>query len=534
MIHLINGFMDNIYLVARISEFEVGQKKCVIAGTKKLLLARLEDGFYAVDNICPHKQGQLCDGFLDIKNGEVICGLHDWNFDLKTGISPYNQKDKIDTFEVKIKGKKIFVIVPDEKQAVLDTEYLGKWKRPHDEIEDHMETIHKMAKGWIDKYGQIEPMRTTRQRPLWDDLVFLPRQLAKFPLFDDSEVSLKTVIGKTAKHPIHIDFPVYVSHMSFGALSAEAKEALARGAKQSGTLICSGEGGMLAVEQENAGVYIFEMASGYFGWNEKNIKKADAIEIKIGQAAKAGMGGVLPAEKITPEIAKIRSVKKGEDAVSPSRFPDIHSKEDLKTRVEEIRKINKGKAIGIKFAASRIEEDLEVALFCNPDFITIDGRGGATGAAPLHVKDNICIPTLYALDRVMRYLEKKNIKIDVLITGGLRTPDDFSKAIAMGATAIASASAVMMAIGCQQYRACHTNRCPVGIATQDIYYRKRFDIEESSKMLSNFFEATKNQLRDFARICGHSDIHDLSLADIATVNEEIAKYTRIKHVAESF
>ncbi len=525
--------MNKTYLIAQVSDIEVGQKKCITAGTTKILLARLEDGFYAVDNVCPHKQGQLSDGFLNKKKGEITCGLHGWNFDLRTGVSPYDPKDKLETFELKIDNDNIYITIPDSKQAVLDTAYLGEWKRPHDETEDHMETIHKMAKGWIKSHGENEPMRTTKQDPLWDKLVFLPRQLAVFPLLDNDAVNLKTVIGKRAKHPITINLPVFVSHMSFGALSAEAKQALATGAKQSGTMICSGEGGMLNLEKEAAGVYIFEMASGYFGWNDENIKKADAIEIKIGQAAKAGMGGVLPAKKISPQIAETRNVPEDVDAISPSHFPDIFSKEDLKTRVDEIRKINGGKPIGIKFAASHVEEDLAAALYCEPDFITIDGRGGATGSAPKHVKDNICIPTLYALDRVMRYLEKHKIEMDVLVTGGLRLPEDFAKAIAMGATAVASASAAMMAIGCQQYKACHTNRCPVGIATQDLYYRGRFNIEKSSRMLSNFFNATKNQLNDFARICGHDDIHKLSVKDLATVSDEIAKYTRIKHVAES-
>ena len=198
--------------------------------------------------------------------------------------------------------------------------------------------------------------------------------------------------------------PVYVSHMSFGALSREAKIALAKGSAMAGTLICSGEGGMLDADRSAASTYILEMASGYFGWTEEAMSKADGVEIKVGQAAKAGLGGMLPASKVTDEIAAVRGIGKGKDAISPSRFPDISSVAQMKQRVSEIRAIIDGKPLGIKIAGSRIEEDLACALECEPDYITIDGRGGATGAAPKHVKDNICIPTLYALDRAMRFL----------------------------------------------------------------------------------------------------------------------------------
>ena len=201
--------------------------------------------------------------------------------------------------------------------------------------------------------------------------------------------------------------------------------------------------------------------------------------------------------------------------------------------MNDIKKITWWKPVWIKFAASRVEDDLKAALSCNPDFITVDWAPWATWAAPKHVKDNICVPTIYALNRVMKYLKKNNLEIDVLVTGRLRTPDEFAKAIAMWVTAVASASATLMAIWCQQYRACHTNKCPVWIATQDLYYRGRFDIEKSSKMLTNFFKTSWFQLSDFARICWVNDIHRLNYDFLATTNESIAKYTDIKHVWES-
>lgn len=376
-------------------------------------------------------------------------------------------------------------------------------------------------------------MNSEKAKYLWDKIFFLPAQVAYIPLLDTDEVNLKTIIWKKSKYPIEIDLPVYVSHMSFWALSREAKIALSKWSSWSWTMICSWEWWMLPEEFENANKYIIEVASWYFGYNEENLKKADWVEIKMWQSAKAWMWGVLPKDKITPEIAEVRGIDKTKDAISPSHIPDINSINDLKNKVEELRKITWWKPIWIKFAASRVEEDLKVALSCNPDFITIDWAPWATWAAPKHVKDNICIPTLYALDRAQKYLKKHKLEIDILITGGLRTPDEFAKAIAMWATAVASASAVLMAIWCQQYRACHTNKCPVWIATQDLYYRDRFDIEKSSQMLLNFFNTTKYQLSDFARICWVNDIHKLSYDMIATIDDSIAKYTDIKHVWES-
>ncbi len=522
----------SFHFAAKPDILKVGEKKCVTVAGKKLVLARLADGYYALDGTCPHRGGQLCDGKLDGQKGEIVCGLHNWNFDLKTGVSPYNPADKVETYTTEERKDGVYIeIAKTEEQPDL-TDYLDPWHRREDKLETEMETVHHMADGWIGPHGQTDPMRTEKQSPLWDQLVFLPRQVAEFPQSDDTPVNLKTVIGSSAKKPVEIDLPVYVSHMSFGALSREAKIALATGSAAAGTLICSGEGGLLPDEQEAAATYIFELASGGFGWTEANIAKADAIEIKMGQAAKAGLGGVLPGAKVTEEIAKVRGIEVGKDAISPGAFPDFKTLKDLKKRVAEIKKMTGGKPVGIKFAASRIEEDLAAALECQPDFITIDGRGGATGAAPKHVKDNICVPTLYALDRARRYLEQHNVKIELLVTGGLRLPADFAKALALGATAVATASAALMAIGCQQYRACHTGKCPVGIATQDLYYRGRLDIEKSAKKLTNFFKATKYQLADFTRITGHTDIHELSLADLATVSAEIAAHTVIPHVGD--
>ena len=405
--------------------------------------------------------------------------------------------------------------------------YLREYKRDSDEKEKNMEDIHTMA---ITGKSIISAMGTKLPVTSWNDILILGSQLDKMPLFDDEEVSLKTVIGKNAKKPMVLESPVFVSHMSFGALSKEAKTALAIGTSRVKTAICSGEGGILPEEFENSYQYIFEYVPNKYSVNDENLKKVSAIEIKIGQGTKPGMGGHLPAEKVTEEIAKIRGKNLHEDVISPSKFKEITDKEDLKKLVSELRERSEGRPIGIKIAAGHIEKDLEFACSAKPDFITIDGRGGATGASPKIIKDATTVPTIYALYRARKYLDKHNEDISLVITGGLRTSSDFAKAIAMGADAVAIATAAMIAIGCQQYRSCNSGKCPVGIGTQDPELRKRFHIEESSKRLENYFNVVNEELRTFARITGNDDIHKLSNYDIVTTNNEISKNTNIKHV----
>lgn len=405
--------------------------------------------------------------------------------------------------------------------------YLKNYSREFDEVEKNMADIHTMA---ITGKTIISAMGTKLPVVRWEDILILGGQLNKMPLLDHEEVSLKTVIGKNAKKPMILESPVFVSHMSFGALSKEAKTALAIGTSKVKTAICSGEGGILPEEFENAYQYIFEYVPNKYSVNDENLKKVSAIEIKIGQGTKPGMGGHLPAEKVTEEIAKIRGKKVNEDIISPSKFEEIKTKKDLKKLVSELRIKSEGRPIGIKLAASHIEEDLEFACFAKPDFITIDGRGGATGASPKIVKDATTIPTIYALYRARKYLDEHNEDISLIITGGLRTSADFAKAIAIGADAIAIATAAMIAIGCQQYRICNSGRCPVGIGTQDPKLRKRFNIEQSSKRLENYFNVINEELRTFARITGNNDIHKLSNYDIVTTNSEISKNTNIEYV----
>ena len=365
--------------------------------------------------------------------------------------------------------------------------------------------------------------------PGWEDILILGAQLNPMPLDEHAPVETKTVIGKKAKKPMVLEHPVYISHMSFGALSKETKTALAMGSAAVKTAMCSGEGGILPEEKAAAYKYIFEYVPNKYSVTPENLREADAIEIKIGQGTKPGMGGHLPGEKVTLEIARIREKPLGKDIISPSRFPGVDSKEDLKDLVYQLRMASEGRPIGIKIAAGRIEKDLEFCVYAQPDFITIDGRGGATGASPQLVRDSTSVPTIYALHRARKYLDSIQSDIDLVITGGLRVSSDVAKALAMGADAVAVATAAMIAAACQQYRICGTGMCPVGMATQDPELRSRFKIEAAAKRVENYLTVTLEELKTFARITGHENVHQLSVEDLCTINREISEFTNIPH-----
>ncbi len=403
------------------------------------------------------------------------------------------------------------------------------------------EIMHEKTEAFDNKYANIKKlaetgksensaMRTLETFPDFKTLVFKGSQLHRMPLNEDEPVSLKTVIGPNSKKPLELSIPFYVSHMSFGALSKEAKVTLARGTTIVDTAMCSGEGGMLPESREAAKKYIYELGTAEFSHDENIIKKADAVEIKIGQGVKPGLGGHLPAEKVTPEIAKIRNLEPGEESIAPGRFSGINNIRDLQKKVSRIREITGGVPVGVKIAAGAIEEDLAQALIADPDFITIDCRGGATGSSPRFLKDNVGVPAIYAIRRARRFLDKMNSSITLCATGGFRDSSDIAKGIALGADAIALATASMISIGCLQSRICHTGRCPVGIATQYETLRKLLDQEKSLQGFVNFYRGTANELKVFARSNGRENIHDLGINDLFTTSNEVSLNTDIEHV----
>ncbi len=522
--------MTNWVTVLEVTDLPPDRPVTVRVNERDLALVRCTqaDLPHVVDNRCPHRGGQLGDG--SVQGDNIICPLHGYDYDLHSGISRFDTSERIAVYPVRVHRGEIQVDADEVPKlpTAHDEGYLERWARPKDAGIDHYGYLQALRGGTppVSAMGTELPLE-----PRWTDILLLPGQLARRPLLADEPVSLATTIGRRAERPLQLDLPFFVSHMSFGALSASAKQALARTARELGTAIGSGEGGMLEAERTAAGDrYIFEMASGYFGWDDEHIARANAVEIKIGQSAKAGSGGLLPADKVTPEIAEVRGLAPGQAAHSPARFTDIDSTDDLKARVEEIREHLNGAPVGVKFAAGRVEEDLDVAMAIGVDFVTIDGRGGGTGAAPNVLKDNLTIPIQYALHRARRHLDQHGVSdLDIVATGNFRTAGDIAKALAMGASAVALATASMIAIGCQQYLACHTGNCPVGIATQRADLEARFDIELSTDRGLRTLGAMRDELLLLARATGVANIHDLDTDDLATLDSEIAAHTDIRH-----
>lgn len=393
----------------------------------------------------------------------------------------------------------------------------------------HMDTIHALAEtGGVPDAA----MATDLPLPRWEDILVLGAQLSRMPLAEDADVDVSCVIGPRAARPLELEGPAFVSHMSFGALSREAKVALARGASAAGTATCSGEGGILPEELAAAqGRYIFEYAPLAYSVTDENLRAAGAVEIKIGQGTKPGMGGHLPGEKVTEEIARIRGRKPGEGIVSPSTIPGVSTAADLRRLVESLRLRSCGAPIGIKLAAGHVERDVAAAVEAGADFITLDGRGGATGASPAMLRDASSVPTVYALVRARRELDRLGSGASLIITGGLRVAADVVKALALGADAVALATASLMALGCQQYRICGSGLCPMGIATQDPELRSRLDVETGARRVENFYRATFEDLRMFCRVTGHARIGELGLSDVVTTDRDMADLCGIPHAA---
>jgi glutamate synthase domain-containing protein 2 len=401
--------------------------------------------------------------------------------------------------------------------------------------EPTVELIHQLAREGLSKLGHHGPMTSMGvpryQLPHWDDLQIMVAQMANKPLMEDVAVNTELVIGPKAKKPLKLNMPLFVSDMSFGALSEEAKIALATGAELAGTGICSGEGGMLPEEQAANSKYFYELASAQFGYDESKLKYVQAFHFKGGQGAKTGTGGHLPGIKNIGKIAEVRGIEAGTSAISPPTFKDLITAEDFKNFADRVREVTGGIPIGFKLSANHIEEDIQFALDASADYIILDGRGGGTGAAPEIFRDHISVPTIPALARARKYLDEQGAsgRVTLIITGGLRVPIDFVKALALGADGVAVSNSAMQAIGCVAARMCNTNNCPAGIATQKKDLRQRLNIEKSAVQLKNFFEASTELMSVMARACGHDSFENFNSNDLATWHRDMAKLSGVKY-----
>ncbi|MBL7004629.1 MAG: CDGSH iron-sulfur domain-containing protein [Gammaproteobacteria bacterium] len=401
--------------------------------------------------------------------------------------------------------------------------------------EPTVEFIHQLAKDGLSKlghHGQMTSMGVPRHElPHWDDLQIMAAQMASKPLLEDVAVGTELIIGPEANKPLVLKIPLFVSDMSFGALSEEAKIALAKGADLAGTGICSGEGGMLPEEQQANTRYFYEYASAGFGYKEELLEKVQAFHFKGGQGAKTGTGGHLPGNKNIGKISQVRGIPEGEPAVSPPTFKNLSTTKEFKQFADRVREITGGIPVGFKLSANHIESDIQFALDASADYIILDGRGGGTGAAPEMFRNHISVPTIPALARARRYLDKQGAsgRVTLIITGGLRVPIDFVKALALGADGIALSNSAMQAIGCVAARMCNTNNCPAGIATQKEELRQKLNIEKSSIQLNNFFGASVELMQVMARACGHNDLSKFNHNDLATWHREMALLSGVNY-----
>ncbi len=519
----------------RIADWDAVPDRTPVAASVEgvdLVIVRRGDDHSVLYGRCLHRGALLADG--SVVGNDLVCSLHGWDYRIETGVSAYNNAEVLEKFPSRLDAGGLLV----DRTAVVrwllmhpqpyDPDvYQGLYRDPHMVPEEpFVQYIHELAAHGLDKtghHGPVAAMGVPRDElPKWDDIQIVTAQLARLPRLDDDRVGTEVCIGPNADRPLWLDIPMLVSDMSFGALSEEAKVALARGAELAGTGICSGEGGMLPEEQAENTRYFYELASARFGWSFDHLKKVQAFHFKGGQGAKTGTGGHLPGAKVQGKIAAVRGLEPGTPAISPARFPDWTSLDDYKRFAARVRDESGGIPIGFKLSAQHVEADLDAALDVGVDYVILDGRGGGTGAAPLLFRNNISIPTIPALARARRHLDRRGRRdVTLIVTGGLRHAPDFVKALALGADAIAISNSALQAIGCLGMRACHSNACPVGIATQQEHLRARLPIDEAAQRLARFLGATVELMQVLARACGHSHLDQLSIDDITTFDRDI-------------
>ncbi len=511
-----------------------------IVANVDLVIVRFDDSVSVLYGRCAHRAALMSDGHVEGDN--LICGVHGWDYRVDTGISEYNNSETLPKFDAWIEDGNVLVDqdaiaswAKQHPQPYNRDAYQGTYQDPTGTADEpHVKLIRKLAGEGLSKVGHHGPsaaMGVPRDSlPKWDDLQFVVGQLHNLPLLDDEDVGSDLVIGANAKKPLQLDIPLFVSDMSFGALSQEAKVALSKGAELAGTGICSGEGGMLPEEQAANTRYFYELASARFGFSWENVQKTQAFHFKGGQGAKTGTGGHLPGNKVKGKIAQVRNLPEGEAAISPARFPEWTELSQFRDFAEELRDKTGGIPVGYKLSAQHIEKDIDAALDIGVDYIILDGRGGGTGAAPLIFRDNISVPTMPALARARRHLDKSDAAgVTLIITGGLRTPADFAKAMALGADGVAVSNAAIQAIGCLGMRACHTNNCPVGIATQKPHLRARLPVDIAAERLERFFTASVDLMKVLARAAGHRHLSDLTVDDLTTFKSDIAQLTGVHY-----
>jgi glutamate synthase domain-containing protein 2 len=409
-----------------------------------------------------------------------------------------------------------------------------------------IEDIH--AKAQLGRY-RIRGFSTFQRVPHFDDLVFLSTGLTRFPLEGYREkCNTKTVLGRRfAREPLELEIPIYITGMSFGALSRNAKVALGLGASRVGTATCTGDGGMHPDERWASKKLIYQVLPSRYGFDPHHLVGAEAIEIMVGQGAKPGTGGILMGMKVRDEVAEMRDLPPGIDQRSPTRHPDWLGPDDLSIKVEQIREATDWRIpVQIKLGACRVKDDVKLAAKCGADAIVIDGMQAGTGASAEILLDHSGIPTMAAIVQAREALREIGLygEVNLIASGGIRNGADAAKALALGADAVAIGQAAIIALNCNKEipgtdfmkevgvpaghcTKCHTGRCPVGIATQDPELERRLVPEEGAERVANFLNAMTMEMALLARSLGKGDIHSLEPEDLAALTIEASAMARV-------
>ncbi len=402
---------------------------------------------------------------------------------------------------------------------------------------------------------RIQGFSMHRRVPSFDDLTFVPCTLSRVPLEGYREkCETRTVLGtRFAANPVVLDRPITIAGMSYGALSANAKTALGRAARRAGISTTTGDGGMCREEREEVDTMVYQVLPSRYGFNPDHLKMAQAIEIVIGQGAKPGTGGVLLGSKVSEVIAEQRTLPVGVDQRSPVRHPDFIGPDDLQLKIEEVREATDWRVpVYVKMGASRVADDVKLAVKAGADVLVIDGMEGGTGASPDVLLDHTGIPTLSGLCEAVRALESMRAlgEVQVVVSGGIKSGVDAAKALALGADAVSIGTAALIALNCnaplfeEDYAAlgvrpgfchhCHTGRCPVGITTQDAELMKRLEVDDAADRVFNFLQSMTMEVQMMARACGKNDVHDLEAEDMRALTLEASLITGIPLAGTDF
>ncbi len=398
----------------------------------------------------------------------------------------------------------------------------------------------------------IRGMGAKRALPHFDDLLLLGASLSRYPLEGYREkCNTKTLLGtRYAKKPLALDIPITIAGMSFGALSANVKEALGRAASAVGTSTTTGDGGMTNEERLSSKHLVYQCLPSRYGFNPDDVRRADAIEVVIGQGAKPGGGGMLLGQKVNPRVAKMRTLPEGVDQRSASRHPDWTGPDDLAIKIRELREITDWeKPIYVKVGATRTFHDVKLAVHSGADVVVVDGMQGGTAATQQAFIEHVGIPTLAAVRQAADALEDLNMTgvVQLIVSGGIRSGADAAKALALGADAVSIGQGVLISLGCNSasyvqggqhidavadYTAlgtkpgfchhCHTGRCPVGVTTQDAVLEQRLEVETGARRVRNYLKTLNMELTMLARACGKQDVHHLEREDLVALTVEAA------------